>query len=383
MASIHPRETAKGTSYRLMWRENGRPEHETFHDEQEAEMWKRLLDANGQSFAKAQEVYDSGKIAGPTVKELINEHIELLTGVGLYQIKRYKGDVRNHFSDDFGQRKVVSVERADVLRWIKYLQAKKGRKGGPLSAKTIANQHGLLSAAMEHAVRSRIIDRNPCKGVKLPKSAATEDLARFITHAEWRKIMENMDEHYRPFFTFQVGSGCRFGESTALLASDFDLDPIQLDPDRPIAPSVRITKAWKQDDTGGWYIGPPKTRRSTRTVSLSPSVVEAIRPLVEAAGDRYVFLMKSGVIMRSSPAYHQGWAPALKAAGFVKDDNPRIHDVRHTHASWLLGTGMMDMTTLSRRLGHESTATTDKIYLHLMPDANWRSAQVAQKALEG
>jgi hypothetical protein len=43
---------------------------------------------------------------------------------------------------------------------------------------------------------------------------------------------------------------------------------------------------------------------------------------------------------------------------------------------------MMDMTTLSRRLGHESTHTTDQIYLHLMPDANWRSAQVAAKALE-
>jgi integrase len=333
--------------------------------------------------SRAEGVYEHSKLEGPTVKELIYEHIELLTGVGLYQLKRYKGDVRNHFSDEFGGRKVIGLEQADVLRWIKYLQSKKGRKGGPLSAKTIANQHGLLSAAMEHAVRSRIIDRNPCKGVKLPKTQSTEDTARFITHAEWRKIMEKMDKHYRPFFTFQVGSGCRFGESTALLASDFDLDPIQLDPDRPIAPSVRITKAWKQDDTGGWYIGPPKTRRSTRTVSLSPSVVEAIRGLVEAAGDGYVFRMHTGYVMRSSAVYHTAWAPALEAAKFVKDDYPRIHDVRHTHASWLLGTGMMDMTTLSRRLGHESTNTTDKIYLHLMPDANWRSAQVAQKALEG
>jgi len=384
VASIRTRKRANGSEYHtLTWREDGEQRGISFDTLAEAERWKRLLDANGQSMTKAEALYDQSLEEGPTVKELINQHIELLTGVGLYQLKRYKGDVRNHFSDEFGHRKVIGLEQSDVLRWIKYLQAKKGRKGGPLSAKTIANQHGLLSAAMEHAVRSRIIDRNPCKGVKLPKTQSTEDTARFITHAEWRKIMENMEEHYRPFFTFQVGSGCRFGESTALLASDFDLDPIQLDPERPIAPSVRITKAWKQDDNKGWYIGPPKTRRSTRTVSLSPSVVEAIRPLVEAAGDGYVFTMHTGFVMRSSHAYHAAWAPALKAAGFVKTDYPRIHDVRHTHASWLLGTGMMDMTTLSRRLGHESTSTTDKIYLHLMPDANWRSAQVAQKALEG
>jgi integrase len=384
VASIRTRQRANGsTYYALLWREDGKQRSLSFNEKAEADRWKRLLDANDQSMSQAGKVYENSLREGPTVKELINEHIELLTGVGLYQIKRYKTAVRTHFSDEFGNRKVIDVEQADVLRWIKYMQAKKGRKGGPLSAKTIANQHGLLSAAMAHAVRSRIIDRNPCKGVKLPKTVATEDTARFIKHAEWRKIMENMDKHYRPFFTFQVGSGCRFGESTALLASDFDLDPIQTDPTQPIAPSVRITKAWKQDDEGGWYIGPPKTRRSTRTVSLSPSVVEAVRGLVEAAGDGYVFLMHTGHIMRSSPAYHTAWAPALKSAGFVKDDYPRIHDVRHTHASWMLGTGMMDMTTLSRRLGHESTATTDKIYLHLMPDANWRSAQVAQKALEG
>lgn len=45
---------------------------------------------------------------------------------------------------------------------------------------------------------------------------------------------------------------------------------------------------------------------------------------------------------------------------------PRIHDLRHTHASWMLAEGM-DMFTLSRRLGHETCATTDSRYSHLMP----------------
>lgn len=46
---------------------------------------------------------------------------------------------------------------------------------------------------------------------------------------------------------------------------------------------------------------------------------------------------------------------------------PRVHDVRHTHASWMLaaGTGLF---VLQRRLGPESITTTTETYAHLMPD---------------
>jgi len=60
------------------------------------------------------------------------------------------------------------------------------------------------------------------------------------------------------------------------------------------------------------------------------------------------------------------WLPACQAAklGF----SPRVHDLRHAHASWLLAGGA-DLQVVKERLGHASIMTTQK-YLHTLPDAD-------------
>jgi hypothetical protein len=60
------------------------------------------------------------------------------------------------------------------------------------------------------------------------------------------------------------------------------------------------------------------------------------------------------------------WRPACEAAGLV--DTPRFHDLRHSHASWLLAGGA-DLQVVKERLGHASIMTTQR-YLHTLPDAD-------------
>jgi site-specific recombinase XerD len=62
----------------------------------------------------------------------------------------------------------------------------------------------------------------------------------------------------------------------------------------------------------------------------------------------------------------QLWLPACLAAGI--DPPTRLHDLRHSHASWLLAGGA-DLQVVKERLGHRSIATTEK-YLHTLPDAD-------------
>lgn len=52
-----------------------------------------------------------------------------------------------------------------------------------------------------------------------------------------------------------------------------------------------------------------------------------------------------------------------------KYDLPRItpHHFRHTHASLLLQSGV-PIKEVAERLGHTSTAITDRIYSHVMPE---------------
>jgi integrase len=60
------------------------------------------------------------------------------------------------------------------------------------------------------------------------------------------------------------------------------------------------------------------------------------------------------------------WRPACEAAGLT--DVPRFHDLRHSHASWLLAGGA-DLQVVKERLGHASIMTTQR-YLHTLPDAD-------------
>ncbi|HEY3684751.1 MAG TPA: site-specific integrase [Streptosporangiaceae bacterium] len=62
----------------------------------------------------------------------------------------------------------------------------------------------------------------------------------------------------------------------------------------------------------------------------------------------------------------QIWKPALEAAGIPT--SIRFHDLRHSHASWLLAGGA-DLQVVKERLGHGSLRTTEK-YLHTLPEAD-------------
>lgn len=59
---------------------------------------------------------------------------------------------------------------------------------------------------------------------------------------------------------------------------------------------------------------------------------------------------------------------------------PRIHDLRHTHVSWLIAAGV-PLPAIQRRLGHESITTTIDRYGHLAPELHQAAADAADRAL--
>jgi integrase len=291
-------------------------------------MWKLLLEANGHSLQAAQRVVKNAHLDGPTVVQLLHKHVSLLTGVGGDQLGRYKKAITHHFAGTpLGRLPVAAVTYEDIILWVKEMQAKPGRQAGTtMRAKTIANHHGLLSAAFATAELLSYREDNPCKGMKLPKDAEGGDRMHFLTKAEYNVLDAALDPYFRPFFGFLVDTGLRFGEATALLAEDFDLDGP--------APTVRVNKAWKEDESGAYYVGPPKTKRSRRTVPLAGQTVDLVRAYVEAAGVGLVFTLREGGPMRSGAVYNRAWRPAWVKTETPKEKWARIHDLRHTHASW-------------------------------------------------
>lgn len=377
MASIQKRGPRKdgSYSYQVQWRDRdtGQPERWTHETLAKAEEWKRLIEANGHSLARAEKVVADSAMSGPTVTEAMRSHIEQLVDITPYTLKRYKSAVRLHFSDSLGQMKLRAVTHDSVVDWIKWMQ---GRGKGP---KTIGTQHGLLSAAMETAVRRGIIERNPCKGVRLPKKVRVGDDGDDIDMDDFRAIRGRTDKHFQPFLDFLVGTGCRFSEATPLTARDFNLDA-------PV-PLVFITKAHKLggEENPARYVGEPKSHKSRRRVSLAPSTVESVRPFVEAAAKGGpVFKMKEGGVLDAQSFYNRAWEKPRRDAGLGpgSDKHVTVHSIRHLHAAIMLHNGM-SLYELSVRMGHTSIQITADLYAHLLPEAHFTGAQVAHKALGG
>lgn len=157
-------------------------------------------------------------------------------------------------------------------------------------------------------------------------------------------------------------TGVRFGEASALKVADIDLLS------KP--PTARINKAWKRDERSRYYIGPTKTGAGKRTIGLNPALVKLLIPLVASRpGSELLFQAIHGGRIAHKPFWQHYWVPAVDAAracGLTK--RPRIHDLRHTQASWLIWPGIMSLFA-SRRLGHASVRTSEQVYGHLMPQA--------------
>jgi integrase len=255
------------------------------------------------------------------------------------------------------------------------------RKAGA-SPKTIANYHGLLSAVLKSAVDQGLIARNPCAGVKLPPiddDTEDDDDKVFLTEAEFALLRRCMHEADRDFLTVAVGTGLRWGELTALKVKDVDLD---------MAPAtLTVRRAWKTNGRGEFalkqhgrfYLGKPKTRESRRRITLAPLVVGALRRAVAGRGpDDLIFGAPRGGRLDQGNWYENRWQRAIREArknGLAK--TPRFHDLRHSHAAWLISAGV-PLPVIQKRLGHKSIQITVDVYGGLL----FQTHEVADLAID-
>jgi integrase len=353
VASIHAQKNRAGNAYRVLWRQDGRQRSLTFENLPAAERFKTLLEDHGPDEAlRIIELDEIGRHV-PTVTEWLTTHIDNLTGVQPATLARYRTYVARDVDPVFGSMPITAVTETTIARWVKQL-------GG--SGKTISNKHGFLSGAFNAAVRAGVMASNPCQGRRLPHTRVEETV--FLTPSEFTLLRDHIEKpRWKGLATWLVATGMRFSEATALTAADIDGD----------ARTCRITKAWKYSGNYRPEIGPPKTKKSIRTISLPPAALETI----DLRTPGFLFTNGAGNPVRAQEFYNGGWKPARDSAmkaGLTK--SPRVHDLRHTCASWMIQAGV-PLPIIQQHLGHESIQTTIGVYGHL----DRRSAQVAAEAI--
>lgn len=346
--------------YVVPYRDKGKQTSVTFTRKKDAEKARDLINALGPDEALARIQGAAGRTGDmPTVAEWVTKHCDDLTGVTDRTRADYRSLALRHIVPTLGPLDVDEVTPADISRWANDLEQ-------TLSAKTIANLRALLSAAFGYAVDERLRSDNPMRRLRRTRSGEHERADMVcLTPQEFMHLRALMPEWWRPFATTLAGTGLRFGEAIALTVSDVDL----LAP----TPILRVTKAVRRTP-GGFEIGPPKSPKSRRTVSLSGDVVDILAERVAGrAGTEPLFHGRDGHRVSHSNFHGRVWTPAVKAFAAETGKRPRIHDLRHSHASWLIAKGE-HLEVIRDRLGHESIVTTSKIYSHLLPDQHARTA---------
>lgn len=250
--------------------------------------------------------------------------------------------------------------------------------GKPLSPKTIHHHLELISDVFSYAVKMELVSDNPCTKVTIPKGEvkekqiySQEEMALLLTK------MENEPLKYRAFFYLMAYSGFRRGEMLGLEWKDIDFENS----------IISVHRTSNQTKARGIYTDTTKTKRSQRTLKISPYIMEMLKVLKaeqdeEALklGDYWVDTDRLFTKDNGEPQHPNTTYEWLKR--FCKHEGlpfHGLHSFRHFAASSMISAGL-DVTTVSGALGHTNSGTTLNCYSHMFQTAQARVAEAMDGA---
>lgn len=259
---------------------------------------------------------------------------------------------RKHLDPRWSETPIGSITRHDVKAWAMDMRA------DGVGASTVQRAVHLFSASLNAAMDAEVLESNPASRIKLEKGA--QAVERFLTHDEFDAIRAEMPTTEDQLVVDLLAhTGMRWSEVAGLHWSRVDLARGML----------RVVETY--DETAGRIKAYPKGRR-VRDVPLTPELAEALlkrKPKSPATcGVEHTSgICRSALVVtteRGAPLRNSNWSPTWRdALARAEVGHARIHDLRHTYASWLLQQGI-PLAEVGRLLGHVSTQTTAK-YAHL------------------
>jgi integrase len=230
-----------------------------------------------------------------------------------------------------------------------------------LAPATIRHLHSLLNGAFKQAVKWRLLKINPVNDASPPvvknkkKNPLTlEQVLQFL------ELAYQKNRGLPPFIT-AIYTGARRGEVLGLKWDDVDFDK----------QTIHIQRSLKRIKGKGLVFSDLKTSGSDRYVAISPIMMELFKK--EKARQEQVQLNLKGLFQ------HQGLIHCTDSGmpldpkntldtlmDFIKEAGvPKItfHDLRHVHATLLMGMGE-NPKIVAERLGHSRVQVTLDFYSH-------------------
>jgi len=197
----------------------------------------------------------------------------------------------------------------------------------------------VLKAALNHAWKAGHITSDDAWRRVKPFKAVETARARYLSEAEWVRLVNGCEPSFRNLVRGALLTGCRYSELARLHVADFNADAGIV--------TVRESKAGK----------PRHVVLTDEGQRLFASVTAG------KLGNDPIFTRYDGGTWGKS---HQ-LRPMLEACKRAKI-KPAVsfHVLRHTHGSTLAMRGV-PMGVIAEQLGHAGTRMTEKHYAHLAP----------------
>ncbi len=269
----------------------------------------------------------------PTYADLADRH---LAHAKTYQRRHGNTEavIRLHLLPRWGKLHLDEIRQPDVAQWL----AAKRNEG--LAPATIEKLRVTLGRSFELAISWDIpgVTRNPTKGIPRPPLNNSRD--RFLSPDEAKRLHAATAKSKNTQLKHIVGllllTGARVSELLHAEWRDIDLE------------------------RRAWFIPMSKTGKS-RHVPLSRAAIDIIERLPRF--DRCSYLVPNPKTKKPFTDIKHPWQTARDLAGLP---DLRIHDLRHSAASFMINAGI-DLYAVGKVLGHANHASTLR-YSHLAND---------------
>lgn len=282
--------------------------------------------------------------------------------------------IRNHLSPGLGTIQMNKLTAAQIQQYLNRMQAK------GLCSNTVRKHYMVLHNALEHARKQDLILRNVSEHVILP--SASDPTHHFYDSETMAKLFEILaGTSMEPVVKLAGYLGLRRSEICGLKWNHVDLE------------QKVITIAEARTTVNGQPVNKStKNRSSIRRLGYAglADIEELMERLwrqrleeVERLGDDYE---DGGYVICHSGGrpYQADYLSNRLQRVLSKTELPYVtlHGLRHSFAS-IANSQNVPLFGISRALGHSTTSTTSRIYMHLFDDTHLSVVQAVGEAVGG
>ena len=285
--------------------------------------------------------------------------------------ERYAEIARKNLAPLLGALTVTKLQPAHISQaYAKALASGRRDGAGGLSPRTVTHMHRVLREALQQAVRWQLLARNPADAVK-PPTVERKQMNVLDTDAAVAMIEAARESPLFVPILLGIRCGLRRGEVVALR----DLERGQIS----VVASAEQTEQGVREKE-------PKNGKG-RTIVLSATEVEELRTHrarqaegllalgVRLTDDHHVVTRADGQPLQPRSLTH-AFVKFVRQHGF----QIRLHDLRHSHATHMLASGVHPKIA-QERLGHSSVGITLDLYSHVLPGMQAEAVSKVDAAL--